>query len=257
MTGYLILTCFTIVLLWSLLKISKDFSKFTKGAANSIFDRSEKLVTNVNVIPFGGKATSIAGLSKTGRSLKQTYVEGGYYANKKQDQIDRLQSQFYSSEFGKTVKKTFGVNEAEIYNSDISIPDENQLILATPGGANNIIEKIRELTKGKQVSAQSKVFKRAFNDLMNKSADFRSFMLKGTQLSEEDLKDKQDILGDKGDVGTKMRNFLAYVVNNKEITTSSPLNQDKITKFLAENFNANLLPTTPFSLDAKEETSKK
>lgn len=53
MIGYLIVTGFTIVLIWSLIKIAASFSKFTASYAKTIFDRSEKLVTNTNIIPVG------------------------------------------------------------------------------------------------------------------------------------------------------------------------------------------------------------
>lgn len=53
MIGYLIITGFTVVLLWSLIKISASFSKFTKTTAENIFKWSEKLVTNTDIIPIG------------------------------------------------------------------------------------------------------------------------------------------------------------------------------------------------------------
>lgn len=65
MVGYMIITGFTVVLLWSLIKISSSFSKFTKDTASNIFKWSEKLVANANLIPLGAGKTSLAALQET------------------------------------------------------------------------------------------------------------------------------------------------------------------------------------------------
>lgn len=99
MIGYLIITGFTVVLLWSLLKIGASFSKFTKDAANNVFKRSEKLVSNANVIPIGGSMSSFAALKETGDQTKR-YLTSGAYANQKvQDQTNRLTSGFFKTDF--------------------------------------------------------------------------------------------------------------------------------------------------------------
>ncbi len=111
MIGYLIITGFIIVLMWSLIKIAASFSKFTKNTANNIFKRSEKLVTNANIIPLGGGKTSVAALSKQKNDVMRE-LQSGAYANKKIDaQTTALTDRIYKTGFGQSVKKTFGVED--------------------------------------------------------------------------------------------------------------------------------------------------
>ena len=66
MIGYLIVTGFSVVLIWSLIKISASFSTFTEKTAKSIFSWSETLVANANIVPLTGGMASFASLSKVG-----------------------------------------------------------------------------------------------------------------------------------------------------------------------------------------------
>lgn len=171
-------------------------------------------------------------------------------AKKKDAQTQKLTSQFFDTYLGEATKKTFGIPDDAIEgNNDIGSEDAYKLISAANGGVNRILQVMRETIKEKTVSAQSSNFRNTFNNLMNNNAEFRKFMLKGTRLSEEDIKDKKDYLAASDPVSNKMRNFLAYALNNSDLTNESSINDEAVTKFLATNFNTNVLPTTPLSLD--------
>lgn len=65
MIGYLIVTGFSVVLLWSLLKVAASFSTFTEKAAKGVFSFAEKLVSTVPIVPLPTGMASFAGLKQT------------------------------------------------------------------------------------------------------------------------------------------------------------------------------------------------
>lgn len=112
MIGYLIVTGFSVVLIWSLIKVSASFSTFTKKSAEGIFNWSEKLVATAPLIPLTGGMASFASIGKVGKDFKQEFEEFG--ANKRADQETAITTKFWNSSYGSATKKGFGINDQSI-----------------------------------------------------------------------------------------------------------------------------------------------
>ncbi len=131
MIGYLIVTGFSVVLIWSLLKIGASFSTFTKSAATSVFAFSEKLVANSNIIPMGTGLTSLASLTKTKNDAVSSLSSGAYANSKIDEQTNRLTTSFYKTDIGKSTKNLFNISEES--NNDISRTEQSKLLQSSTG----------------------------------------------------------------------------------------------------------------------------
>lgn len=109
MIGYLIVTGFSVVLIWSLIRVAASFSTFTKKSAEGIFNWSEKLVATAPLIPLTGGMASFASISKVGRDARTEFESFG--SNKIADQSSNIQTKFWNGEYGSKTKKMFGISD--------------------------------------------------------------------------------------------------------------------------------------------------
>ncbi len=256
MIGYLIITGFTAILIWSLIKVGASFSKFTKDAAGNVFKWSEKLVTNANIVPIGG-GTSLAALKETKNETLRSLTSGAYANEKVRAQTEKLTSGFYKTDLGKATKNIFGINESERY--DIDNVDRSEISQAATGGVNTALSALRKALTGKKVTAQSKNFQEAVGALLNSSNPaFKNFALQSTGITNEQYEaNKANILNPNNEIGQKMLKFIAYVANN-DVKDGATINAEKINEYVLSNMKTkDLQATSPIMLNKASTSEQK
>ena len=161
-----------------------------------------------------------------------------------------------NSSIGKTFDKTFGTRLGEYASMDINSKEQNQLTLASNGSVDKILDAIRNAVNKKNVTARSSRFNATFNKLMNQNENFRQFMITGAGITPDEWeKNKSDILSAEGDVGAKMRKFLAYTINKSDIKQSSTIDPNDVKDTILKRFKTTeILPSTPLTPQEQEST---
>ncbi len=116
--GYLIITSFTIMLLWAIVKMSVSSSKIASSTYNSVIWLGSKLASWLQIVPIGGgKTVSLWAISNPTRTFENA---GQKLENKwNRNNIQNINSAFYGSKLGKGVQSTFGFTVADFNKSDM------------------------------------------------------------------------------------------------------------------------------------------
>lgn len=186
MIGYLIVTGFCGVLIWSLVKIGSSFSKFTKSSADAIFSFAESAVSTAEIIPIGGSMLSLGGLKQAKNNALQN-VETGFDKKLATQERDVV-SGFYKTRFGKGYEKFVGTPYEQQKAKDISSTEAASLygaLAKTPGNIEKIGEKLKAFGDERKqnngnLSLQSKNFMNEANRLLATDAVFRDQLIKYT-----------------------------------------------------------------------------
>ncbi len=149
--GYIIITSFTIMLLWAIVKMSVSGSKIASSTYNSITSLGEKLVWWLPMIPVGGgKSVSLWSLGSLDNTFNQL---GSSFTNKLWDQSrQNIQNTVFQSWLWKKLSEIykFDNNRDQATKWDISLASSELNAIAT---LPDLMKKI----KSKVTSDNSKV----------------------------------------------------------------------------------------------------
>lgn len=255
MIGYLIVTGFCGVLIWSLIKIGSSFSKFTKSSADAIFSFAENAVKTAKIIPLGGTMLSLGGLQQAGKDVTQG--ASTYFDKKLGTQKDNLVSSFYKTDFGKGYEKFTGDSYAEKQVRDIGSGEAAKLsgsLAQSSGNIKSIGDKLKAFgdqrkQSGGNISLQSKNFMNEANKLLANDIKFRNDLAKyvGANLGTDEKPEFNTTPGN----NMKLLQGLIFLINNGyDGSITSPITlQDKVEQLTEsqkiDNKTLFIKPTAP------------
>lgn len=229
MIGYLIITGFTAVLLWSLVKVSFSFSDFAKKIADPIFNFAENAVKTASIVPLpGGGMGTLGGIGKTpGLLMNQLSSQ---MSKNQGAATQQLTDKFYKTGFGKGVQNLSGYDHEKGKMKDISSSEANALQskLTTAATANNIkgvAAKLQEFAKarlneGKGVSLESPNFINALNTLLKNDTNFRKQMIDMVKITPAPKDTDLLEFNTKTSTNKKLLTGLMYIMNNPYNTSA-------------------------------------
>lgn len=192
--GYIIITSFTIMLLWAIVKMSVSGSKIASSTYNSITSLGEKIVWWLPIIPVGsGKSVSLSSLG----SLDNTFNQLGTWLTNKlqQKSTQNIQNSFYESWLWKKLQETYGFEYKKDRNISWDLPLVNSEF-ASVTWMTELIQKMKDkATNSKKVEyidTQSKEFLKGAANIILKNTTLKTQLGKALNTGNSAI----DISGD-------------------------------------------------------------
>lgn len=171
---YIIITSFTIMLLWAIVKISVSGSKIASGTYDKITKLSQWLATSAQIIPVGGgKMLSLWSITSGGDTLNRLWND--VTRNLQAKATQNLNQSFYNSGLWKSIQKTYGIDPERDTTGDITLSS------TAPWNANTLRQFMKNIQKHinndkyvKKLDAQSTKFLESTANLILKNDTLRN-----------------------------------------------------------------------------------
>ena len=218
---YIIITSFTIMLLWAIVKISVSGSKIASGTYDKITKLSQWLATSAQIIPIGGgKMLSLWSLTSGGDTINRLW--NTFTSNLQREATQNLNTSFYNSPIWKALEKGYGIPHTDI-STDIKLPssgmrDTNNWLFLFIKSIQKHINKDKYVEK---LNGNSNDFLQSTASLIINNTNLKSNLISSMRkqsisvdekITEKELLDKNSTIG---------KTFISYIRDVFANTTST------------------------------------